>query len=66
MNVIVNGDALDLATGTTVESLVGIVAPCPKGLAVAVNEEVVPRSLWPAVELRTNDRVEVLTPSQGG
>jgi len=37
-----------------------------KGVAVAVNEEIVPRSRWDATTLHDGDRVEVLTAAQGG
>ena len=66
MNVVVNGDERHLSTGTTVARLVDELGRSPKGMAVAVNEEVVPRSTWRDVELRPGDRVEVLTASQGG
>ena len=66
MNVIVNGEACRLSNGTTVARLVDELGRNPKGMAVAVNEEVVPRSMWRDVELHPDDRVEVLTASQGG
>ena len=66
MNVIVNGEERRLSNGTTVARLVDELGRNPKGMAVAVNEEVVPRSMWRDVELRPDDRVEVLTASQGG
>ena len=37
-----------------------------RGIAVAVNGEVVPRSAWDATGLQPGDRVEVLTAAQGG
>jgi sulfur carrier protein len=36
------------------------------GVAVAVNDEVVPRRAWSATALADGDRVEVLTAVQGG
>lgn len=66
MNVVVNGEARELSDGATVAVLVDELGRSPKGMAVAVNEEVVPRSTWSDVELRGGDRVEVLTASQGG
>jgi sulfur carrier protein len=42
------------------------VTPQPRGVAVAVNGEVVPRTDWPATVLRGGDRVEVLSAAQGG
>jgi sulfur carrier protein len=37
-----------------------------RGIAVAVNGEVVPRSDWPGTTLADGDRVEVLSATQGG
>ncbi len=37
-----------------------------RGLAVAVNAEVVPRSAWSEFRLEEGDRVEILGASQGG
>jgi sulfur carrier protein len=37
-----------------------------RGVAVAVNGEVIPRSAWATAGLRDGDRVEVLTAAQGG
>lgn len=36
------------------------------GLAVAVNGEVIPRSLWAGTTLDQGDRVEILTAVAGG
>jgi sulfur carrier protein len=37
-----------------------------RGVAVAVNGEVVPRSVWAATALNAGDSIEVLTAVQGG
>lgn len=66
MELIVNGAARRLPAGTTVAELVGTVTTQTRGVAVAVNGEVVPRAGWPATGLADGDRVEVLTAAQGG
>jgi sulfur carrier protein len=38
----------------------------PKGVAAAVNGEVVPRRAWSATALAERDEVEVVTAVQGG
>jgi sulfur carrier protein len=67
--IIVNGQPRPLATGATVASVVaeltGAVAAVA-GVAVAVNDQVVPRGAWAATALGEGDRVEVLTAVQGG
>lgn len=66
MNVLVNGEPCRLDGGTTLLVLVDTLGCGTKGVAVAVNEAVVPRSRWPGHRLRDDDRVEVLTAAQGG
>jgi sulfur carrier protein len=66
MTVIVNGDRRDLRSDATVADVVVDLGADPGGCAVAVNDEVVPRSSWAGRSLRAGDRVEVLTAVQGG
>jgi sulfur carrier protein len=64
----VNGEARDLRDGATVAEVVAAlgVASDTRGVAVAVEREVVPRSAWAATVLSSGARVEVLTAIQGG
>lgn len=68
--ITVNGQARELPDGTPVAAvvadLVGAATGDRRGLAVAVNGEVVPRTAWDTTRLAAGDRVEVLTASQGG
>ncbi|HEX6969213.1 MAG TPA: sulfur carrier protein ThiS [Micromonosporaceae bacterium] len=66
MELLVNGDSRTLPAETTLAELVATLTSHERGLAVAVNGEVVPRADWPATRLRDGDRVEVLTAAQGG
>ena len=66
MTVLVNGELRELRQGTTVADVVALLGRGPKGLAVAVNEELVPRTRWPATTLHERDRVELLTAAAGG
>ena len=64
----VNGEPRELPAGTTVTALVadlGLPAG-GRGVAVAVDGEVVPRAEWATHELGDAARVEVLTAMQGG
>jgi sulfur carrier protein len=65
MRVIVNGAVQDVEV-VSVEALVAELTAARRGVAVAVNGEVVPRSAWSGALLRDGDRVEVLTAAQGG
>ena len=68
MNVLLNGESRELADGASVSAAVDASgAPDPsRGVAVAVDGEVVPRSEWESTPLREGQRVEVLQAVQGG
>jgi sulfur carrier protein len=68
MTVVVNGQTRDLAPGTTVQALLEAldVPGGARGVAVAVDAEVVPRGEWETTELDEGARVEVLRAIQGG
>jgi sulfur carrier protein len=66
VTVVVNGEARELRLGTTVADVVSELEQGVRGIAVAVNEEVVPRTRWPATTLHERDRLEVLTAAAGG
>ena len=66
MLVTVNGGPDHVPDGTTVDDVVVRLGRGRSGLAVAVNDEVVPRSRWASTALQAGDSVEVLTAAQGG
>lgn len=66
MNVTLNGTTHELADALTVAELVDQHADSPKGIAVAVNAEVVPKSTWPDHHLSDGDQIELLKAAQGG
>ncbi|MFC6019625.1 sulfur carrier protein ThiS [Plantactinospora solaniradicis] len=66
MELTVNGVERRLPGEVTLADLVAQFTGESRGVAVAVNGEVVPRTGWPARALRDGDRVEVLTAAQGG
>jgi sulfur carrier protein len=68
MRVVLNGAETELADGATVAAaLEALDMPgAGRGVAVAVDAEVVPRGQWPARELYDGARVEILRAIQGG
>jgi sulfur carrier protein len=68
VTVVCNGDPVDVEDGATVAGLLERmgVETGARGIAVAVDGEVVPRGQWAAVQLRPDARVEVVTAIQGG
>jgi sulfur carrier protein len=68
MRVVLNGSEAELADGATVrEAVEALDLPAGgRGVAVAVDAEVVPRTEWETHELQDGARVEVLRAIQGG
>ncbi len=64
--VVVNGEAKRLGGATTVAELVAELAGDARGVAVAVNSEVLTRAEWATRKVAEGDRVEVLRAAQGG
>ena len=67
MRIVLNGDPVDTGAAT-VRSLLdeqGIDADA-RGVAVAVNEAVVPRRDWAQAALDAGDAVEIVKPFRGG
>jgi sulfur carrier protein len=65
--VTINGERRELAEQATVESAVlAAGAPDGRGVAVALDGEVIPRGEWATTEVRDGQQVEVLHAVQGG
>jgi sulfur carrier protein len=68
MNIVLNGEAAVVEPGLTVRELIALldVPPEAKGVAIALDAEVVPRGEWDATTIEEGARVEVVRASQGG
>ena len=64
--VTVNGDPRDISPGATLADLVGQLTESPRGVAAAVNGDVVRRAAWESTRLAAGDQIEVVTAVQGG
>ena len=65
--IFVNGEPRDRAGATIAELLSDLgVEDRARGVAVAVDGEIVPRAEWPARRVTEGERVEALSAMQGG
>jgi sulfur carrier protein len=64
--VTVNGDTRELPQDTTLADLVAQLTASPRGIAAAVDGEVVPRRAWPDTPLADGSVVEIVSAVQGG
>ena len=68
MNVVLNGEPKQLQDGATIAAALDALdlPGAGRGVAVAVDAEVVPRGQWGNTELHEGARVEILRAIQGG
>jgi sulfur carrier protein len=68
VRVLINGERHELEAGTSLEAAVASLpgAPTGRGVAAALNGEVVPRSQWAATPLPEGARIELVVAVQGG
>ena len=66
MNVLVNGQPQQVSPGTTVAELLALLKLPSRGVAVEVNESIVPRPRHPEHPLHDGDRLEVVSLVGGG
>jgi len=66
MNIIVNGEELNIKNETTVEELLEQLEIKEKVMAVAINMEIVKKDDWKSHTIRENDKLELLHFVGGG
>jgi len=68
MRVVLNGEPREAPEGATVADLVAAagIEPDRSGIAVALNGEVVPRSVWATTPVADGSRIEILQAVAGG
>lgn len=65
LNLVVNGEETPVAPGSSVADLVGVLGLPDRGIAVALDGELVPRGRWDQL-LDNGSTVEIVTAVQGG
>ena len=63
--ILVNGEPHD-AEGLSVQALVERMVREPRGIAVALDGEIVRRSEWPSTIVHEGARIEIVTAAAGG
>jgi sulfur carrier protein len=66
MKILLNGQEKSFSTPVTISALLQEMGLSERRVAVEVNREIVPRSRHGEVELKDNDRVEVVFAIGGG
>ncbi len=66
MQIIVNNKAMEMAEGSTLSTLAEALRLPEKGVAVAVNNQMIPREEWSATSLQEGVQVVVIKAACGG
>ena len=65
-SILVNGEPRDVPASSSVADLVATLDRGPRGVAVAVNREIITRGRWSERVLEAGDRVDVVQAIGGG
>lgn len=67
MEVLVNNKLYAVQPGISIAALLQFIQlPSEKGIAVAVNSQVIPRTTWSRQVLQSADKVTIIRATQGG
>jgi sulfur carrier protein len=66
MNVFINHTAHEIEEDSTVSLLIQKLQLPSKGIAISVNETVIPKAQWESHQLNNQDQILIITASQGG
>jgi len=67
MEVLVNNKLYAVQPSTTVAALLQFIQlPSAKGIAIAINNQVIPKTRWEQQTLQAADKVTIIRATQGG
>ena len=66
VEIVVNGEPMAVPAATTLERLLVLAGAPTRGIAIALEGEVVPRSAWRRTTLDAGARVEIVSAAAGG
>ncbi|MDQ2694330.1 MAG: sulfur carrier protein ThiS [Pseudomonadota bacterium] len=66
MNIIVNGEPMQVAEDINAAELLDLLGLANKRLALEINRQIVPRSAYARQRLHDNDRIEIVHAIGGG
>ena len=66
IEIIVNGDALQIRSGARLTELIAQLDLTPERLAIELNLSIIMRAKWAETELRSGDRLEIVHFVGGG
>ena len=66
MNILVNGDDREISDQSSIQNCIQTFELKSSGIAIAVNNEVVPKTNWDTFILKENDKLLIIRATSGG
>ncbi|WP_306353633.1 sulfur carrier protein ThiS [Flavobacterium sp. '19STA2R22 D10 B1'] len=66
IKVQVNNDVLDIDSNSTIYDLLQKLGITPKGIAIAINQQIIPDKQWSSHTLLSNQEILIIQATQGG
>jgi len=66
MEIKINNTIKEIADFATIQDMVAFLDIIPAGTAIAVNNAVMPKAVWPHTVLKPTDSVTIIRATQGG
>jgi sulfur carrier protein len=66
MQIFFDGNMMKIPIDTTVDQLLALTEGLPEKMAIALNCKFLPKSDYPETILQPGDRIDIITPMQGG
>lgn len=66
MKVQLNNEVVEITSDKLQELITSKSLQDKKGIALAINEEIIPRDKWDSTSLNENDKILIITATQGG
>ncbi len=66
ISLFVNGETVELNEPVTAAELLTLLEIQPKGIAIALNAAILPRSEWGSHQIGQGDRIEIVSAAAGG
>ena len=66
MKVYVNDDSIEIADASNITQLLKQLNTATKGLAIAIDSNIIPSKLWGEYQLKEDDKVLLIRATQGG
>ena len=66
MDITINGKPTIIEESITLSELIALKSVIQEGIAVALNDIVIPKSQWETVQIKSGDKILIITATAGG